>query len=111
MFAEGKLIVIYPEDTESLDILAEVANDTIYVYQGVSEYSSYNVFSKDIVEMTLPPDSVSHVKCSRLLKGNNIYEVHENMRIMSEAEILPGQMQESTFCIDNTWLNHLLYCI
>ena len=63
IYAEGNLSS--PKDIESLEVLARVSNDSWIACHGVENYSSYNVISKDIVGMTLPPDSVRHVNCSR----------------------------------------------
>ena len=63
IFIEGNLSS--PQDNDSLEVLAKISNDSWTVCHGVEGYSFYNVYSKDIIVMTLPPDSVRHMNCSR----------------------------------------------
>ena len=58
LYSEGKLSNC--SEIETLEVLELMSNTQLSICLGIENYSSYNVFCKDIISLSIPRDSVRH---------------------------------------------------
>jgi hypothetical protein len=69
MFVEGNMGT--PHELEELPFLKKMGDVTWFICHGVDNFSSYKVFScKDVVVMSVPPDTVRQKLCYKLFQSS-----------------------------------------